>query len=239
MKFNNVKLFLLNFFIPIVTAAFVNNLVAQRCVIPVPAILPCLVWNYLVVGIGVASFLDFVVYFVIPRIFKSRRDDVKIEIGEYHNLGYFQSTKVGVLINNKSDYDIFPKIKILGDIRRVEYMDDGSEKSAAFSLDKGNQIIGLTDIFVQSGNAREIIFAQVEKNENVSLLVEKPNLLKSFHSVKTGDYKVSRARWSFSFELFGKINEMKFKEGVYSISIEAGIRNGEVYLLAGELKALI
>lgn len=238
MKFDNVKLFLLNFFIPVVTGAFVNNLVAQSCIIPVPVILPCWVWNYLVVGIGVALFLDFVVYFVIPRIFKFRRDNVKIEIEEYHNLGYFQSTKVGILLSNKSDYDIYPKIKILGEIRQVEYIDDGNEKNTTFSLDKGNRIIGLNDLFVQSGNTREIIFVKVEKNENVSLLVEKPNLLKSFYSVRTGEYKVSRTKWNFSFELFGKINDMKFREGLYSISIEAGIRNGEVYILAGELKAL-
>jgi len=213
----------------------VNSIVGQVCVVPLPPILPCWVWNMLGISISVALLMDVASYF-IPRIFRFKRNDVIIKINEYHNLGFMQSTKVGICIDNDSDYKIFPSAKILGNIRLEEYFDDGSEKSRTFKLDKGNQIIGLNPNPIKSEDSKEIVFAEVEDNENVSLLVSPHQALKSFYSVKNGNYEVKTARWYFNFELFGEIKKMKFKEGIYSTFVQASMMSdGKVYLQMGDI----
>ena len=212
-----------------------NNLFAQSCVISIfPSWLPCWVWNMLGIGIIVALFMDVVVYF-IPRIFRFKRNDVIIKVDEYHNLGYMQSTRVGIQIDNDSDYKIFPSAKILGNIRLVEYLDDRSERSSTFNLDKGSRIIGLNPSPIKSEDSKELIFAEVDDNKNVLLLVSPRNSLKSFYSVKNGDYGVKTARWYFNFQLFGEIKNLKFKEGIYSSFIQASMMSGEVYLQMGDI----
>jgi hypothetical protein len=55
----------------------VNSIVGQVCVVPLPPILPCWVWNMLGISISVALLMDVASYF-IPRIFRFKRNDVII-----------------------------------------------------------------------------------------------------------------------------------------------------------------
>ncbi len=238
IKFSVTKFILVNFVFTIMVGGFVNNLVAQSCIVPIlPSWLPCWVWNMLGISIVVALLMDIAIYY-FPRIFRLKRNDVLIKIGEYRNRGYFQSDEIGIQITNDSDYKIFASAKLIGEMRQVDYFDDGSEKSSPFPIDKKSCIIRFDPLQIKSEDTKEMIFVKVENNENVSLLTSPPQLLKSFYSVRTGDYEVKTTRWYFNFEPFGEMKGMKFKEGIYSTFIQASIRNDEVYLVLGDIKKI-
>ena len=239
MKFKTTLFFLVNFIIPIIVGGYVAKMVGQNCVVTwIPSILPCWIWNVLVVAFAVAALLDIIIYFVLPKIIKSEKVNIKIQ--EYRFPNYLQATKVGIFIENKSERAIIPFAKILGDIKQTEYFDDRSEENGNIQLPKNNRIIGINiNVPIADNDTGELIFVEVINNENVSLLVKHQLLIKSFYSVRSGDYKSNRKRWDFVFELYGKVNGKQFKNGIYSIFIETYMRNDEVFVQIGEIKTLV
>lgn len=187
--------------------------------------------------------------YVPAKIYNDQQNDIEnlksrlatkkanIKIKECHYPSYLQATKVGISIQNNDSYDIFPRIRILGDLERIEYFNDGSNKIDIIHLDDDNCVIGSNiNVPIEVGNTEKLIFVEVERNENISLLLKNPNLLKSFYSVRLGEYKSGHARWNFTFEIFGKINGEQFKNETYSTFIDAYLRNGEVFVQIDEIK---
>ena len=162
-----------------------------------------------------------------------------IDVKEYCYPSYLQATKVGIFIQNNDEYDISPRVKILGDIQQTEYSDDGDKKVSFIRMDNNNRIIGAdTNAKIEINDAGELIIFEVERNENVFLLLKKHVLLKSFYSIKSGEYKINHVRWDITFEIFGKFNNEQFKNGVYSTFIEASMRNDEVLVQINEIEML-
>lgn len=221
--------------VSVITSAWVNSMIGENCTIPLPPIMPCSVWNFLIIALFIGILLDLIIEIILPRVFYFKRKDVKIKVGEYHNLGFLQSTKVGVRIDNDSDYDIYPSVKILGKIKRTEYFNDRTEKTANIPPVKGNKIIWLKSQKIESENSREMVFAEVEKKKNVSLLVEPlHDSLKSYYGVIDKNNEANHVKWEFNFQLFGKMKGLKFKENIYFISIESQLMNNEVCLMISE-----
>jgi hypothetical protein len=195
---------------------------------------------------GVGCSIVWIYKKVNPRINQNKKQEIisdrrkektiDIEIKEYHYPSYLQATKVGLLIQNNSGKDIFPRVKIIGKMKRTEYA-YGNKFSTSFLLPKTNRIIN-SDTPIENNNCGEIILVVVERNENVSLLLSRShNLLKSFYGTRIGKYKVDRVRWDFTFEIFGNIGSEQFKNGVFSTSIESYMRDGDVFVQIGETKA--
>lgn len=163
----------------------------------------------------------------------------RINISGYHYPNYLQAIKVGISISNEDQYDIFPRVKILGNLEQIEFFDDGSRVSGTLRLDNSNRIIG-KDINFQVGHndTDQLFFVEVENNENVSFLLKTHLLLKSFYSVRSRTYNLNRVRWDFRFQIFGDINGEQFNNGVYSTYIEAYMRGDEVFVQIGEPEKL-
>lgn len=214
--------------------------VAQACsLIPfLPPLLPCSTWNFFTIVFIVVFVIE---NFVLPIFIKSK--DVKLNISQYHSPQYLQSKVVGVVVENQSDYDIFPKVKFLGDIRCTEYSEGGNEKSYRIKLRKNSRLVD-SGILVGVEDTNPIALAKVENNKNISLQTSSPFLLNSSFSFGDNAQDVKVAKWDFNFKIVGKIKKSKFETGVYSSSIEAFIRpyrdhsNSELFVQMGDVVKL-
>lgn len=234
MRFSLARLIFTEIILVAVMGVIVNNIgVGQVCTFIPFALLPCSFWNASVVLLIVAIILESVFAFSVPRIFKLKRNDIRLKIDAKREPSYMQAKTVGISIKNNGGRDIAPLAKILGKIKVIEYFDDGSEKSNSFSPD--SRVIGSDENWIGGNDDGKLFFARVENNENVSLLTKNPYLIKSFYGVESGFNNANRIRWEFNFELFGKVRkEGLFKKEIYFIFIDSYIRNGEVFVQIGE-----
>lgn len=156
-----------------------------------------------------------------------------LDVKEYSYPNYGQSKKVGISIQNNDRYDVFPRMKIIGNIRRTEY--NGLEKvnEKEFLLPDDNRIFSNVSE-LDFNDSKNIVFAEVEKG-NISLFLKTKFLLNPIFS---GETPYTRIKWRFHFELFGEIKEEKFENGTYFICIEAYERNEETFLLSDGMRKI-
>lgn len=167
----------------------------------------------------------------LKHVIDSRK--ANLEVQEYSYPNYGQSKKVGISIQNNDKHDVFPRVKIVGIIRRTEYKGQEKIDEKEFRLPDDNRILG--DIGeLEFNDSKNMLFAEIDKN-NISLLLKNKLLLNSLFD---GDTLYTHIKWRFYFELFGDIKDEKFENGTYFICIEARKINEETFLKSDGLRKI-
>lgn len=176
---------------------------------------------------------------ILPKQKKQQEKGSHFFIKGYFSPNYGQAKEIGIFVQNvdKDEEDVFPKIRIIGDITREEY-ENGILKTLRPLLPPAdNRIFSSEYEKIEFNLPQNIILAKIDK-KNIFIPLEKNFLLESFWEINDENYEFTRKRWSFVFEIFGKKgnSRIKFESERYSIYFEAYERHNDVFLEFGEVK---
>jgi hypothetical protein len=155
-----------------------------------------------------------------------------IEIKEIHLndegfRNYGQATKVGISIEN-NDYDLLLSVRILGDIHEEKrFLGDIDRKK--FPIDTENRIIKMNDL-LETKHIGKINFIEIQEG-HILFCLDKKFPLAALKDIDKMDF----IRWDFQFEVFGKIKDDKFDNGVFSTFIETNQTSHSIYLKMGDV----
>lgn len=154
-----------------------------------------------------------------------------IEIEEIHLnssgfQGYGQATKVGISIENKGN-DIIPKIRINEIYVTEKYISDMT--TDLLHLEYETCFINF-DKIIEYGHTEKIPLMEI-RDGGIFLLLNNGLFLVDTKKV----FDDFRFRWDLKFEVFGKIKDGNFDNGIYSTFIETKTTGHEIYLQMGEI----
>jgi hypothetical protein len=176
--------------------------------------------------------------FVAPK--QKKKQFQQFFIKEYFSPSYGQAKEIGIFFQNtnKEQEDVFPKIRIIGEIKQEEY-ENGNWKEAHSLLPTADNRVYPDCGKIEFNIPKNIILVRIDK-KNILIPLIQNFLLGSFWEIEQENYEFVRKRWSFSFEIFGKEGneQKKFDTELYSFSFEAYERDQDVFLKFGEVKRI-
>lgn len=185
-----------------------------------------------VVGLIIVILLWILAYkFMIVLPNKKEKHLQKFFIKGYFSPSYDQAKQIGIFFQNidKEQEDIFPKIRIIGDIKQEEY-ENGNWKEVHPLVPTVDNRVYPDYGKIEFNIPKNIILAQIDK-KNIFIPLATNFLLDLFCEIEQENYEFVRKRWSFSFEIFGKKGkeQRRFETELYGFSFEAYERHNDVF----------